>query len=93
MSLDTETLKQITEAYKIGYAQCAIDCGTLKPYVNETQAKAKYGPRVIEAWVAEGLIQPLQDRHSPTDSGRRSNCMKRYDRLRLEMIAALANRN
>ena len=95
MDFDPTFIQVMTHVFKIGYTQATIDCGNLKPYLSMAEANRKYGRRVVEGWINEGLIEPIQDKRTPSNSPvqKKNNSKMRLDRIRLETIAACANRN
>ena len=62
-----------------------MDTGQLKTFLSETQAFKLYGRKVVERWVDQNLIQPAKDGENTSK--------KRYDRLKLEILAKSSNRN
>lgn len=95
MDIDYQLHRVLADAFRIGYEKATIDCGNLKPYLSMAEAYRKYGRRVVNGWINEGLIEPVQDRKTPSnDPACKKNTSKfRLDRIKLETIAASANRN
>jgi hypothetical protein len=82
---DEDLIELMSKATKLGYAMALIDYGILKPYLSQNEAFNKYGRKTVEGWVKHDLIIPQKDGNHTSKI--------RYDRIQLETVAAVSNRN
>ena len=71
-------------ASEIGAKKALIECGEIKPTLNQSEAYRMFGQRKVERWVKQGLIEGNKDG--------RKNSQVRYDRRRLEELSISSNR-
>ncbi|MDX3917012.1 MAG: hypothetical protein QHC79_25950 [Pseudosphingobacterium sp.] len=76
---DLQTL--IETAAELGALKALIDLGTIKPYMNKSEAFRRYGRSRVTAWINKGLLLPYKD---GTDSA-----AWRIERFEIELIDKL----
>jgi hypothetical protein len=77
--INTEKVRELSEAFQIGYRQCLRDRGELPRCITQSEAVRAYGGALITKWRKSGLIEP-----SKTGDGR--NNMVLYDAQRLDVL-------
>ena len=83
--IDRAQLKQLQAVFEMGFNRCAVEAGLLKPYLSLSEAKRKYGPKVVQEWIDSDIIHVQKD-------GER-NCKCRIKRSELELAAVTSNRS
>lgn len=85
IELHTLELKNIvSSSVALGIKQFLQDYKDLPRYMSKNQAYTRYGRRVIDRWIKEGLVTEIKD-------GDRQHKI-RLDSLELEKLAAFSNR-
>lgn len=79
-----ELVNLLSEAVAIGAKKVLVETLQLKPYVSKSEAYKKYGRRLVDRWLKEGLIKQIKDGDT--------NHSIRIDRVELESVAAICNR-
>ena len=74
----------LEDCAKLATLRTLCELGKLKPYLSKSEAYKKYGRGVVDRWIQETLIIPIQDGIKTTI---------RLDRLELESLSMSANRN
>lgn len=79
-----ELVNLLSEAVAIGAKKVLVETLQLKPYISKSEAYKKYGRRLVDRWLKEGLIKQIKDGDT--------NHSIRIDRVELESVAAICNR-
>jgi hypothetical protein len=82
--IDYKTLNLLSDAFELGYKKCLEDDGKRKIFLSEREAFRQFGTGIVTNWVSKGLIEPDQDGENTSK--------KRYDRMKLEILAKSSNR-
>jgi len=83
--VDYKTLNLLSSAFELGYKKALEDTGERKTFLSERAAYRQFGEANVKRWVTQNLIEPDQDGQNTSK--------KRYDRMRLEILAKSSNRN
>jgi hypothetical protein len=86
MEIDIYQLRGLlADAAELAIKRYRIEIVKEKPYLSEREAGRLYGSGVVKRWVKEELIRPIKDGNATSK--------KRYDSMKLEIIAKTSNRN
>lgn len=75
----------LTEAAELGALKALAAAGTIKPYLNKSEAFRLYGRANVSRWILEGLLTPRKDGND--------SAAWRLDRVELEAVAKASNRH
>lgn len=81
---EIEYRNALIDAANLGAIKALVEIGSLKPYLKLSEAKSKYGPRIVDRWHKEGLIDYIKDGSN--------NASVRIDRIQIESVAMTCNR-
>ena len=81
---ELELKNLLSEAIFLGIQEYQSQFGNMPKYLSKNQAYQKYGRKIVDRWIKEGLIKELKDGDKQYKI--------RLDRLELEKVAAFSNR-
>lgn len=85
IQIETYELRNLLiDAVELGYKKALQETGQMKTFISQREAYRLYGEVTVKRWVSEHLIEPDKDGNNTSK--------KRYDRMRLEILAKSSNR-
>ena len=81
---EREFRNALVDAAEVGAMKALIETNQLKPYLSKREANRKYGTAIVNRWIKERLIWPIQDGTS--------SAKMRIDRIQIETVAKASNR-